>query len=214
MFIKSKYTDYYNNIIANAKKRNVINGFCEKHHIIPKSVGGTDEESNMVILTYKEHYVAHHLLTKMFDDKDSQRKMWTAFFFMHIGRDKEIKTNRSYVVAKRKMAEGKSILNSGEGNPMYGKTHPEETKNKMSKSWNRKSLRNTDKKIYTFVHKEYGVEKCTRLELCKKYNISHKLVYKIVKRQSKSTLGWKIKWENEVILKENPETITKRHLKQ
>jgi uncharacterized protein YdiU (UPF0061 family) len=38
----------------------------ELHHILPASLGGTDDKSNLVLLTYREHYVAHWLLTKIY----------------------------------------------------------------------------------------------------------------------------------------------------
>lgn len=39
-------------------------GIHERHHIIPKSIGGTNDTSNIAILTYREHFIAHWLLTK------------------------------------------------------------------------------------------------------------------------------------------------------
>ena len=43
----------------------------EKHHIIPRCKGGTDETTNLVLFTPKEHYVAHHLLSKIYPNDDS-----------------------------------------------------------------------------------------------------------------------------------------------
>lgn len=40
----------------------------ELHHIIPRSLGGSDDIDNLVLLTYREHYIAHLLLTKMHPD--------------------------------------------------------------------------------------------------------------------------------------------------
>ena len=34
------------------------------HHIVPRSLGGSDDRSNLVVLMYKEHLVAHHILSK------------------------------------------------------------------------------------------------------------------------------------------------------
>lgn len=50
------------------------NGTVETHHIIPRSEGGLDEKDNLVNLTTREHYVAHLLLAKIYDDY----KMWGA----------------------------------------------------------------------------------------------------------------------------------------
>ena len=41
----------------------------ELHHIIPASLGGSNDESNLVLLTYREHYIAHWLLTKIYKNE-------------------------------------------------------------------------------------------------------------------------------------------------
>lgn len=56
----------YENIIANAQRQNrrKHNGtYYEKHHITPKCLGGTNNKDNLVLLTAKEHFVCHKLLT-------------------------------------------------------------------------------------------------------------------------------------------------------
>jgi len=63
-FADNKYTKWYANIIANAKSRHSI-GYVEKHHIVPRSVGGSDLESNIVSLTAREHFICHMLLTRI-----------------------------------------------------------------------------------------------------------------------------------------------------
>lgn len=40
--------------------------YKESHHIIPKSMGGTDESTNLIDLTLREHYIAHKLLFKTY----------------------------------------------------------------------------------------------------------------------------------------------------
>ena len=61
IFIDNKYTRIYFNIVNNAKSRTNYTGYVEKHHIIPKSLGGTNKKSNLVELTAKEHYLCHRL---------------------------------------------------------------------------------------------------------------------------------------------------------
>ena len=63
-----------------AQSRN-ISGYLEKHHIIPKSIGGSNAETNIAKLTAKEHFVAHHLLIKFHVSKE-KRKMQLAFWMM------------------------------------------------------------------------------------------------------------------------------------
>src|SRR3990167_6447191 len=42
------------------------NIYVERHHIIPKCVGGTNKNINLVKLTAREHFIAHRLLTKIY----------------------------------------------------------------------------------------------------------------------------------------------------
>ena len=64
-FLDNKYTKWYMSIIDNAKVRPTPLGYIDRHHILPKSLGGSDSKENMIELTAKEHFVCHLLLTKM-----------------------------------------------------------------------------------------------------------------------------------------------------
>ena len=60
----NKYKVWYKNIIENARSR-ILQGYAERHHIIPRSLGGQDDKDNLVDLTAREHFICHWLLTKM-----------------------------------------------------------------------------------------------------------------------------------------------------
>lgn len=64
------YKKHYDLLINRAKTRK-MSCYVEKHHIVPKCIGGTNEENNLVELTPEEHYVAHQLLVKIYPDIDS-----------------------------------------------------------------------------------------------------------------------------------------------
>lgn len=59
------YENHYNKLIERAKTRE-IEGYVEKHHIIPRCMGGDDSEENLVKLTAREHFIAHQLLVKIY----------------------------------------------------------------------------------------------------------------------------------------------------
>ncbi|QGF20538.1 putative homing endonuclease [Klebsiella phage UPM 2146] len=59
------YNKIYNSLINKAKMRS-LKGYHEKHHVIPKCLGGSNDTSNLVKLTPEEHYVAHLLLIKIY----------------------------------------------------------------------------------------------------------------------------------------------------
>src|SRR5258706_972857 len=63
-FIKNKYYRWYYQIVDKARKRGVPGEYHEKHHVIPKCIGGKNDSYNVVNLTFREHYLAHWLLTK------------------------------------------------------------------------------------------------------------------------------------------------------
>lgn len=124
--------------------------YCETHHIIPKSEGGTNEPDNLVNLTAREHYIAHLLLARIYDD----RKMWLAMNrllhgnnFMKYNRVSsrmyqtlKEKFSASLVghhngLGKKRTEETKERIRQaklGSKNPMYGKKQSEETKLKRS----------------------------------------------------------------------------------
>ena len=46
------------------RRSRVSSTYKERHHIVPRSEGGSDEPSNIVSLTAREHFLAHWLLYK------------------------------------------------------------------------------------------------------------------------------------------------------
>lgn len=60
------YIKIYNNIVARGLKRGKLAEYSEKHHIMPRCMGGNDDSSNLVWLTAREHFVAHLLLVKVY----------------------------------------------------------------------------------------------------------------------------------------------------
>ena len=78
--LNNKYKVWHDNIIARGKNR-VLTGYQEKHHIIPKSLGGSNSKYNLVALTPKEHFIIHILLCKFTLGK-SRLKMLNALHAM------------------------------------------------------------------------------------------------------------------------------------
>ena len=70
-----KFTNY-DDLIAFAKSQTRTKGsyvYYEAHHIIPKHDGGTDNKSNIVLLTLYEHLLAHYLLAEKYENIDKRR---------------------------------------------------------------------------------------------------------------------------------------------
>ncbi|WP_298751974.1 HNH endonuclease [uncultured Arcobacter sp.] len=77
MNYKNMYTQIIN--LAKNKNRSKNDGYFENHHIVPKSLGGDNNPSNLVLLTAKEHFICHHLLTKIYPNNN---KLKFAFWAM------------------------------------------------------------------------------------------------------------------------------------
>ncbi len=78
---RAEYERTYYRLMFRAKDRVYVRGEHERHHIKPKSLGGTNEIENLVCLTFKEHFLAHWLLFK-FTFGEDRRKMACAFHMM------------------------------------------------------------------------------------------------------------------------------------
>jgi hypothetical protein len=70
----------------------------ETHHIIPRSLQGQNSPDNLVKLSYREHFIAHLLLTKMCFEKEHEIKMCWALHRLSHSRKK---SNRSYNLARK-----------------------------------------------------------------------------------------------------------------
>ena len=63
------YQKIYNSLIERARSRVLEAGiYFEKHHVLPRCLGGSDDFENIVKLTAEEHYIAHQLLVKLNPD--------------------------------------------------------------------------------------------------------------------------------------------------
>lgn len=105
MFLINKYSVHYFKLISKAKNQNRIKSkkiYFEDHHIIPKSLNGTDDKSNLVLLTAREHYIAHLLLTKAVNKK-YKLKMIIAFDYMNtqIKNDNRRYSSRIYNIHRK-----------------------------------------------------------------------------------------------------------------
>jgi uncharacterized lipoprotein YmbA len=76
----SKYVLWYDWLISRAINRTTPE-YTERHHIVPRSLGGTNERGNIVRLTYREHFLAHWLLV-MLTTGAEQKKMRHALYRM------------------------------------------------------------------------------------------------------------------------------------
>ena len=131
------YALHYERLMDRARNR-ILEGYRERHHVLPRCMGGRDESKNLVNLTPEEHYVAHQLLVKMYPEV---RGLATAAVRMA----KQCTGNKAYGWLRRRHARAISILFRGRPGHspseetrakiaagMRGKKHSPETLAKMS----------------------------------------------------------------------------------
>jgi len=73
------YISIYESICTKGKTRKAsYKPFSDlhKHHIIPKHMGGSEEETNFTYLSIREHKIAHFLLWKIYKSPNDLRSMY------------------------------------------------------------------------------------------------------------------------------------------
>lgn len=153
------YLKAYFSIIRN-RKNNPLNPekvYLESHHIIPRSLGGSNKKSNLVNLTAREHFICHLLLVKIFE----KRKVYNFNF----DNEKQALKKMSYGIYSMKMnGTGERYLNSY----LYSKF-----KNKYSvnlKKYNKEDVQAMLNDYLTF----NGTSEQRFKQLKSKYNLPHK----------------------------------------
>jgi len=166
LFIKNKYSKIYFSIINKAKKEKRNRNkkiIYEKHHIIPKSfklLKNIDYKNNLVLLTPKEHYICHLLLTKMPKNKLFKYKMNNAFRIMQTCS----KFNNYRVSSK--FYKSRKIK--------YSENHQ---KLENNSNYNKKWIKNDCLEIQIKIHKDM----CSRIVLrsnSKNWSYGRKMTYK------------------------------------
>jgi hypothetical protein len=143
-FINNKYCKWYLSIVNNAKSRILPDTiYIEKHHIIPKSLNGSDDKENLVNLTAREHFICHLLLTKIVEGKERNKMvhaLWRMTVNGHPKQDRYKTTSRIYEIARKMYVnevKGRVMSDATKQklrNANLGKKLSDEAREKMSKS--------------------------------------------------------------------------------
>jgi hypothetical protein len=135
------YQRIYDEIIERAKLRGLnkklLDGYFECHHIIPRCLCGTNDKSNLVLLTGREHYLCHWLLVKIYKSNQSLLHAFKMLIYCKTKsqlRSKVVITSKQYEILKSsiKMTDevkdkiSKSLI--GKPGTFLGRRHTEETK--------------------------------------------------------------------------------------
>lgn len=197
------YRRLYDALIFNAKSQMRIKGcgvYYEKHHIMPKCLGGNNSKDNLVLLTGREHFLAHWLLWKC-EIGLNKHKMGHAFFKMtrqtKLTAGRLIITGKKYEIVKKAHAEAMSYIHTkrkfsdvtrkrmsdakrgkcfGKNNSFYGKTFSEELRKEMSiRASERKGEKNGNAKTWQIQFPDGNIYNIKSLKtFCDNLNVSVK----------------------------------------
>lgn len=134
----TKYLKWYISLVS-CKWNNV--GYTEKHHILPKSLGGDNSKINIVRIPARVHFICHKLLVRMVVHSKHRKAMVFALNMMAKANNKNQHryqiSSREYEKIRAQVAE----VTSGKNSSSYGKvpwnkgvTHSPETRAKLSKA--------------------------------------------------------------------------------
>lgn len=86
-------------------------GYVENHHVIPRSLGGSDDVDNLAPLTAREHWIAHLLLHKIHNTPQTLY----ACSMMAMAKDnrdiRQIKNSRLYKMIREQVSKERSKAN-------------------------------------------------------------------------------------------------------
>ena len=119
----NKYKKWYDQITQNGKTSKAPGD--ERHHIVPRSLDGSDDLSNIAFISPREHFICHWLLTKIYPTGEEHWKMINAFRMMRAENPNQQRystkiTSRVYENLKKEYSALQSTRVSGENNPMHG----------------------------------------------------------------------------------------------
>jgi len=122
------YQKIHNQIIERAKQRE-IDGYKERHHIIPRCLGGDDSVDNIVLLAAREHFIVHKLLCRIYPNED---KLFFAYRMMAVMKNSK-DNKRNYYISAREFEEIRILANEKIGNITRGRKMSKRSKEVIEK---------------------------------------------------------------------------------
>lgn len=151
MFLLNKYKRIYDSIIERAQTRITPEVYTERHHIIPKSMGGADDTENLVRLTAREHYIAHQCLVRCTRGNDRQKMVHAAFLMSLRGY---AKSGRLYESLRQEVATSMSERRKNGNTIRKNYTMPNEVREKIRQTLKDKGVVPPSRKGTTVIFTE------------------------------------------------------------
>lgn len=135
------YEEFIQNILDTRGRFGCGEEYHEKHHILPKCIGGTNNKDNLIDLFAKEHFIAHKLLAQENPDNDNLAYAWVCMAFVKNNRQQRYEiTAEEYQNAKiafSKLVKGKPLSEETRrkiGKANKGRIVPESARQAVAKA--------------------------------------------------------------------------------
>lgn len=107
------YKEFIRDILQTRGRFNCGDEYHERHHILPKCMGGTDDEENLIDLFAREHFVAHKLLAQENPDNNKLVFAWNMMSVKGRSKERYDLTSEEYEELRKAMASVISSANKG-----------------------------------------------------------------------------------------------------
>jgi hypothetical protein len=121
------YQRIHDAIIDRASNR-TLQGYREKHHVIPRCMGGVDTADNLVELTAREHFIIHKLLVEIYP---TESKLVYAYWMMSRNVSNS-NYKREYRVSSRDYEYARKLFSEVSSKHQKGKRLTDEHKKALS----------------------------------------------------------------------------------
>lgn len=167
------YKRLYKIFIADRRKREadlLASGeYCERHHIVPRSLGGRNENANVIRLTYRDHIFAHALLLK--GAANDEERWYLAASMSAVLNLREGRQRASQDIARVEAKYG--WARKLHGRSIVGKAHP-----------------NYNDEVVQLFHLDGRKVTGTRQDLIKETGLGFRAVYDLVNGERDIWSGW------------------------
>ena len=153
------YEEFINNILETRGRFACGDEYHERHHVLPKCMGGTNDKDNLIDLFAREHFEAHRLLA--LENPENKKLVYAWWMMSHVkdenqdryelSADEYEEARKAFSIVRKNIpAYNKGVPASekqkqkqrekmkgrylGEKSPWYGRKHSEDTKRKMSEN--------------------------------------------------------------------------------
>jgi hypothetical protein len=186
------YDEFINNILETRGSFACGDEYHERHHIMPKCLGGTDDEENLIDLFAREHFEAHRLLA--LENPDNNKLVYAWWMLAHIdGREITAEEYEEAKVAFSKTQIGKVMSEEsrqkmrdnhadvkGQKHPMYGKPVSDIRREKQRKAMIGRVASNETRQKQSTAHKHENNARARTI-----IRLSDEVLYEYIGRAAK-----------------------------